>query len=123
MKFIIDTHIFLWALADSKKISKTRRKELETLSNTVFVSSISIAELMIKSSIGKLKLTFNPIEVIEKTGFEKLDFRCEDALLLGKLPFHHKDPFDRMLVAQSISNTCPIMTDDKKFIPYDCKLI
>jgi PIN domain nuclease of toxin-antitoxin system len=78
---------------------------------------------MIKSSIGKLDCSFNPVELAETSGFELLDFTAEDALLLKDLPFHHKDPFDRMLISQSILNNFPIITDDQKFEFYDCKII
>ncbi len=123
MKFIIDTHIFLWALSDPEKIDKDRIFEIRTLSNIVYVSSISIAEIMIKASIGKLNFDFDPIQMANKSGFEMLDFKGEDMLLLKVMPFHHKDPFDRMLIAQSVSNKYPIMTNDEKFKLYECKLI
>ncbi len=58
-----------------------------------------------------------------KSGFEMLDFRGSDGLLLKDMPFHHKDPFDRMLIAQSIANKYHIMTDDSKFNLYECKII
>ena len=123
MKVIIDTHIFLWALTNPKLIEKTKRAELQTLSNIIYLSSISIAEIMIKASIGKLQCDFDPVEMAGKSGFEMLDFNGTDALLLKDMPFHHKDPFDRMLIAQSIANNYPIITDDKKFECYDCKMI
>ena len=93
------------------------------MANIIYVSSITIAELMIKSSIGKMHINFNPIELAVQSGFEMLDFTGEDALLLQSLPFHHKDPFDRMLIAQSLTNSIPIMTDDSKIALYDCKVI
>jgi len=123
MKIIIDTHIFLWALADPSRISKAKRLELESLANIIYVSSITIAELMIKSSIGKIRIDFNPVQLAVQSGFEILDFTGEDALLLRDLPFHHKDPFDRMLIAQSITNSIPVMTDDSKIMLYDCKVL
>lgn len=123
MKIIIDTHIFLWALADPRRISKEKLAEIERQANIVYVSSISIAEISIKASIGKLDISFDPVEMVEQCGFESLDFRSEDALLLQDMPFHHKDPFDRMLIAQSIENKYPIVTDDPKFRAYGCKLI
>ena len=61
--------------------------------------------------------------MVEKSGFEALDFRSEDALLLKDMPFHHRDPFDRMLIAQSLANQYPIVTDDQAFRAYDCRLI
>ena len=123
MKIIIDTHIYLWALAEPNRINSNRRKELETRANIIFVSSITIAEIMIKSSIGKLEIDFNPVEMAEKSGFEILDFSGKEALFLQELPFHHKDPFDRMLISQSIANNYPIMTGDSKFKKYDCQVI
>ena len=123
MRLIIDTHIFLWTLADPKRIHRDQRAEIETHANIVYVSSISIAEVMIKASIGKLDVRFDPLEMVEKCGFESLDFRSEDALLLKDMPFHHRDPFDRMLIAQSMANQYPIVTDDHKFEAYDCRLV
>lgn len=123
MKIIIDTHIFLWALAEPNKLSKTHKKELQGLYNQIYVSSVSIAELMIKSSVGKLNINFNPVEMIGKIGFNSLDFSGKDALLLKEMPFHHKDPFDRMLIAQSQANDFYIMSKDNKFELYDCKLM
>jgi PIN domain nuclease of toxin-antitoxin system len=78
---------------------------------------------MIKASMGKLKIDFNPIGITEQSGFELLDFRAEDALQIKNLPFHHKNPFDRMLIAQNLANNCLIITDDERFNKYECKLI
>ena len=123
MKIIIDTHIFPWALAAPSRISKAKRLALESMANIIYVSSITIAELMIKTSIGKIRIDFNPVQLAVQSGFEILDFTGEDALLLRDLPFHHKDPFDRMLIAQSLTNSIPIMTDDSKLTLYDCKVL
>ena len=123
MKIILDTHIFLWVLSDPDKIDPNKIGEIETLANTIFVSSITIAEIMIKVSINKLDIEFDPIEMVENSGFEFLDFSAKDAVLLKEMPFHHKDPFDRMLIAQSIANKYHIMSNDRKFKLYDCKLI
>ena len=123
MRLIIDTHIFLWALSDPKRIPKDKLAEIEMQANIVYVSSISIAEVMIKASIGKLDIRFDPVKMVEECGFESLDFCSEDALFLKDMPFHHRDPFDRMLIAQSIANKYPIVTDDPKFQSYNCRLI
>jgi PIN domain nuclease of toxin-antitoxin system len=123
MKMIIDTHIFLWALTNSTKLSEAKRSALEDLSNTIYVSAVSIAELMIKASIKKLKVDFDPVQMAKKSGFELLDFSAEAALLLKGLPFHHKDPFDRMLVCQSMADSYPIMTEDSKIAQYDCRVV
>ncbi len=123
MNIIIDTHIFLWALTDPSKIKDVKCRMLEDLSNTIYVSSVSIAELMIKASLKKLQIDFNPVEIAKKSGFALLDFSSQAALLLKDMPFHHKDPFDRMLIAQSIACSYPIMTEDAKMAMYNCRLI
>lgn len=123
MKLIIDTHIFLWALSEPSKIDAKRRNILELQTNIVFVSSVTIAELMIKTSIGKLQIQFDPVDLAIQSGFELLDFTGQDALFLKDLPFHHRDPFDRMLISQSLATRYPLMTDDNKIKRYTCKII
>ena len=123
MRIIIDTHIFLWALSNPKRLSPEQRALLESTANIIYVSSISIAEIMIKTSLGKLQFDGNPLKAAQQTGFEFLSFSAEAAFALGELPYHHKDPFDRMLIAQSIESDYVIMTDDNQFKMYACKLI
>lgn len=123
MKVLLDTHIFLWAMSEPEKLSDKKRTEIEALYNTVYVSSVSITEIMIKASIGKLAIAFDPIEWAIASGFELLDFTARDALHLKDLPFHHKDPFDRMLIAQALENKLTLMSDDTVFDLYGCALI
>jgi len=123
LQIILDTHIFLWAISNPNKIEKNKQKKIQSLSNTIYISAISVVELMIKDSIAKIVIDFNPIEIAKKSGFEMLDFAAEDALILKELPFHHRDPFDRMIIAQSIRNKFSIITNDQKFNKYECKLI
>ena len=123
MNIIIDTHIFLWALSDPSKLNKRYLAELETPANVIWLSSVSVTEIMIKASIGKLAIDFDPVAIAEESGFELLDYSGRDAFPLKDLPFHHKDPFDRMLISQSLSRDYKIMTEDHKFMSYDCKLV
>ncbi len=123
MRLLLDTHIFLWALAEPEKMAPERRAEVEREANIVYVSSITIAEIMIKASVGKLDVSFDPVEMIDRCGFERLPFRSEDARLLRDLPFHHRDPFDRMLIVQGLANQLPIVTEDKRFLAYPCKVV
>jgi PIN domain nuclease of toxin-antitoxin system len=123
VKILIDTHIFLWMLSCPEKINKKRRYELESPANEVILSAMSIAELMIKSSIGKINIEFDPIEMTKKMQIEILDFSGTHAMALGKLPFHHKDPFDRMIIVQAIINKIALMSDDSKFFKYNCNII
>jgi len=76
MKILIDTHIFLWSISNPKKMSTLKRKQIESLANTIYVSSISITEIMIKASIGKLKVDYNPVAIAEESGFELLDWKA-----------------------------------------------
>lgn len=123
MKILIDTHIFLWMLSYPEKLNEKRRYELESPANEVFLSSMSVTELMIKHSIGKIDINFDPLEMAQKMGLEILDFSGPDALFLKELPFYHKDPFDRMIIAQAINGELKLMSDDSKFKPYQCKII
>ena len=123
MNIIIDTHIFLWALSDPNKINAAKRLALEDLSNTIYVSAVSIAELMIRASVEKIRIDFDPVAMAKESGFALLDFSAEAALLLKDMPFHHKDPFDRMLIAQSITDNFPIMTEDPKIALYNCQVL
>ena len=74
MKILIDTHIFLWMLSYPEKINKKRRYELESPANEIFLSAMSIAALMIKSSIGKINIEFDPLEMTKKMEVDILDF-------------------------------------------------
>ena len=112
-----------WAISKPDKVNPGKAAEIKRLSNTIYVSSITIAEIMIKSSLGKLDISFDPIEVVKKSGFELLDCRGNYAVLLKEMPFFHRVPFDRMLIAQSIANKFHILSDDKKSKFYDCKLL
>ena len=118
MTFLIDTHIFLWALHEPHKLTKNQRKLLEDSKNKIFVSAISIAELTIKSALGKLDIPYNPLEMLHEIGFLELDFTAADALLLQELPFHHRDPFDRMLIVQAINRQIALMSSDRYFHAY-----
>ena len=122
MKVLIDTHIFLWAISEPERIPYPFQQILDSLANECLISAISISEIMIKSSIGKLDCPFNPVDEAREAGFEVLPYTGDDAIPLKNLPFHHRDPFDRMLIAQSLARNLPIMTCDEKFSAYGCRL-
>ena len=123
MRILVDTHIFLWALAAPELLSPGKRRELANRANLVYLSSISVAEIMIKASLGRLEFNHDPIACAEELGFEPLNFSLLDAVLLKELPFHHRDPFDRMLIAQSITQGTKLMTVDQTFSHYACELL
>lgn len=123
MRLLLDTHIFLWAIADPARLSAIQRREIEDPTNTVYLSSVSVSELAIKASLGKLSLDFDLLSIAEESGFELLDFSASDALLLKDLPFHHRDPFDRMLIAQAQARDLFIATQDPTFAFYACRVL
>jgi len=123
VKIILDTHIFLWVLTEPEKLNQDYLGYILDLTNEIFVSSIAIAEIAIKNSIGKLDFDFDIGDAVQMSGFEPLDFNVEDAIELMRLPFHHKDPFDRMMISQSITRNYYIISDDHKFKSYPCKLL
>ena len=123
MTFLIDTHILLWSLHEPEKLTLERRQQIEDRSNTVYVSSVSIAEIAIKCSLGRLTVDADLLSAVQDGGFEWLDFTAAEAIMLRDLPYHHRDPFDRMLVAQSLTNDVPLMSDEGKLEPYGCRLM
>ena len=91
--------------------------------NSIYLSSMSIAEIMIKKSIGHLNFDAEILTILDEMGIKVLDFDTSSALLLGVLPFHHRDPFDRMILSQAMSKKYKIISVDRKFALYDCELL
>ena len=110
-------------LSQPEKLDRIYIDHIQNNANTIYISSISVAEIAIKSSIGKLAFDFDAIEIISESGFETLDFTVDDAVVLCNLPFYHRYPFDSMLIAQSLSNSYFIISDYEKFKLYDCRLL
>ncbi|MBK6756523.1 MAG: type II toxin-antitoxin system VapC family toxin [Moraxellaceae bacterium] len=122
MRILLDTHIVLWALDAPQKLTTKQIDALQNPANQIFVSSISIAELMIKCSIGKLSIDVNLLDLIQQMGFDYLDYTPQDALGLKDLPFIHRDPFDRMLITQAKHHRCIFMSNDAIIQQYDCNI-
>lgn len=115
MNILIDTHIFLWLLKAPKQLSKQQVETFKNPQYQFYLSSISIAEVMIKISIGKLVVDFDPIQAAIDSGLKLLSYQAIDAVALSHLPFHHKDPFDRMLIAQAKTQNMQMMSSDAVF--------
>jgi PIN domain nuclease of toxin-antitoxin system len=129
MRYLLDTHTLLWIAYNEQKISKKVNSILLDGSNELFISAVSVWEVNIKFSIGKLVLKektpkdlFDGFDSFFKCNY--LDLNVKNALTLYKLKsFHHKDPFDRMLIWQAIQNNLTFITDDEKIHKYtDCGL-
>ena len=121
MKVLLDTHIVLWYLDDHPKLTAQAKAMIEDQSNEVWISIVSLWEMAIKSSLGKLELA-DDLGVIESTlhrqGIQTLPIAVTHLRCLNTLPFHHRDPFDRLLVAQSIEEQMTLLTEDQQLSAY-----
>ena len=118
MKLLLDTHIYLWWLEDSPALPASARKMIET-AETVFISSASLWESAIKSGIGKLDVSQEElVSGIRESGFEELPVRSDHTVSLLRLANYHKDPFDRMLLAQALSEPLHLLTADSILARY-----
>ena len=123
MNLLLDTHILIWALENNPKLPKLAKEEIINGNNVVFVSTASIWEISIKRTMGKLDVPNNLLQEIEQHRFTLLDIKSYHAQLAGELPNIHKDPFDRMLVAQAILEKLTLVTVDSNIYKYDVKLL
>ena len=112
-RLLLDTHVVLWALDDHPKLSLRARSAITNPANEVFVSAASIWEIAIKRSLGKLQAPDSITSWIEASGFLELPITSFHAEQAGDLPFHHRDPFDRMLVAQAQAEGLTLVTADQ----------
>jgi PIN domain nuclease of toxin-antitoxin system len=117
MRGLLDTHVLLWWLADDRKLSPARRAIIAEPDNELFVSAITVAEVAIKSSLGKLEVS-GFYESLHKAGFRELPFTAAHAEALRELPWHHRDPFDRMLVAQAMTERLDLITAEERLQAY-----
>jgi len=118
MRLLLDTHIFLWVTADDKRLSLQARRTILDASR-IFVSSATIWELAIKFRLGKIRV--NPEDAIREMaicGFEELPVRNGHAAQVAKLPLLHNDPFDRLLIAQAITEPMHLLTSDPQLKAY-----
>jgi PIN domain nuclease of toxin-antitoxin system len=121
MKYLLDTHILLWSLNEPSKLNRKTQKLISNTNNIVFVSTSTLWELQIKKSIGKISLPDNFSLLLEQGGYELLDIKVEHINKLNEIPLIHKDPFDRMLIAQSICENTTLITSDSEIIKYELK--
>jgi len=115
MRFLLDTHILLWVLGDPAKLSRTARHNILDPSNEVWFSAASIWEIAIKSQLRRTDFKANPEEVARaatESGLDELPVRAHHAALTARLPAHHRDPFDRLLVAQAMAEPARLLTAD-----------
>jgi PIN domain nuclease of toxin-antitoxin system len=117
VKLLLDTHVLIW-WDEGAKLSRAAREAIQD-ADQVFVSAVSGWEVAIKTALGRLKPRRRVSDAIEDSGFEELPLRLRHAEVLATLPPHHRDPFDRMLVAQALSDGLTVVTRDAAFDAYD----
>jgi PIN domain nuclease of toxin-antitoxin system len=122
VKLLLDTHVLLWSATDPDRLAPAARAVLEDGTHEVFVSVITAWEIAIKQSLGKLDLAapaerWVP-EVLKRTGFEVAELSLRAALRVRGLAWHHRDPFDRFLIAQALDDGYTIVSRDDAFDAY-----
>ncbi len=121
-RYLLDTHTFLWMSGEPARLGPAARQRIEATTSQLFLSVASVWEMAIKRSLGKLDLP-EPLagfleEQLAATRTNLLDVRSEHALRVETLPWHHRDPFDRLLVAQAHFEALPILSRDPSFDAY-----
>jgi PIN domain nuclease of toxin-antitoxin system len=123
VSLLLDTHAFLWWLADDRRLSKGARDQIAA-GTAVYVSAATIWEIAIKVAAGRLKVgTADLVAEIVANGFRELPIRATHASEAGRLPRHHDDPFDRMLIAQAAAEGLKIVTHDPLFAAYGVAVV
>jgi PIN domain nuclease of toxin-antitoxin system len=126
MKALLDTHAFLWAIAEEGKLSR-RAQQIYTGHNDLWLSVVSVWEILIKVQAGKLPFPqpSGPylVKELAKNRIEVLPIKLDHVLRLESLPAHHRDPFDRMLIAQCIEENLSVITADPAFDKYPIRVL
>ncbi len=122
-RLLLDTHTLLWWLSDAPKLGPKTRSAIADGRNTVFISAATGWEIAIKKNIGKLEAPDNLDAVVEEEGFTHLPITFFHSERAGALPGHHRDPFDRMLIAQAQAEGLVIVTSDKNMPKYGVHLL
>ncbi|WP_031431071.1 type II toxin-antitoxin system VapC family toxin [Methylomicrobium agile] len=126
MNLLLDTHTLIWLLEGDENLSVSARKQIENPDNTNFISIATFWEIAIKLSLNKLvmKISISQLKrLVWENGLEVLPIAIEDTLLVSQLPFHHRDPFDRLLAAQAMNQNMSLVSRDRAMSLYDVKVI
>jgi PIN domain nuclease of toxin-antitoxin system len=115
---LLDAHTLLWWLADDPALGRSARDAIADPGNEVLVSAVSVWEIEIKRALGKLTAPAGLVEAIEASGIGTLPITADDAEKAGRVPSHHRDPFDRMLIAQAERLDAVVVSRDPAFAPY-----
>ena len=127
MRLLLDTHTLLWSLQDNRRLGRSARRRIEDPRAEVWVSAASVWELSIKAAVGRVgigeAMLKGLLEQIQSHGFRELPVTGAHGMVAGTLPFHHHDPFDRMLIAQALAQDLTLVTADEQFAAYEVKTL
>lgn len=121
MKLLIDSHVVIWFISEKNKVPKNVLELIRNSDNTCYVSIATLWELSIKYSLGRLYLNISLsalFSIIQESGFLILPIDSKHIITNSSLPFHHYDPFDRIIISQAISEQFQLISKDKKFKEY-----
>ena len=122
-RLLLDTHALLWWLSDHPRLGLETRAAIADGNNSIYVSAATTWEISIKKALGKLQAPDDMESIIEKEGFTALPISLFHGDQAGLLPDHHRDPFDRMLIAQAQAEGLVLITSDGKIPPYGIRLM
>ncbi|HEX7070763.1 MAG TPA: type II toxin-antitoxin system VapC family toxin [Rhodothermales bacterium] len=123
-RLLLDTHALIWALAGPDVLDRRARRAIEDPNNAVLVSPASLYEINLKIALGKLAApSVDLLERIDATGFSAMPIRLDHAALAGRLPFHHRDPFDRLLIAQAHLEGLTLVSRDVHLAAYGIEVL
>lgn len=120
---LLDTHVLLWWLADHPRLTTSMRAAIAEPTSTVLVSAATAWEMSIKAALGRLDAPDDLAGELARQGFDELPVTMADGTAAGRLPRHHDDPFDRMLVAQARRLDATLVSADARLVPYDVRLL
>ncbi len=123
MNLLLDTHVLLWWLADDSRLSHDAKKAISDPDNIASVSAVTIWEIVVKKGLGKLALPDDWYEAIADEPFQRLPITWEHSRKVADLPELHRDPFDRMLIAQTIVEDLVLVTGDEQVLRYDVSVL
>lgn len=127
MKLLLDTHAFVWWATEDDRLSDRARELISSDDNEIFLSAVSAWELAIKAELGRIALRTDPVslipELMELNAFQGLPVFVSHALAVRWLPAHHRDPFDRLLVAQAVVEGLTLVTRDPQIARYDTPVV
>ena len=126
MKLLLDTHAFLWFVTGDRQLSRRARRAVEAADSELLISAASVWEVAIKASLGRLTLPTSTRDYFDDkvaAGFVILPIEWIHAAKVAELPFHHRDPFDRLIIAQGLVESIPIVSGDPEFKAYGARIV